>query len=139
MVNMSPTLSLRIRMHVFIQLLPVPTTQGHSAGQGHSCHFLAFASLSPVPPEPGTLGADIPRDADDCEIDLNHQALPWSALSLVWMLSCPHGNMAFSLGLWISNFCHQAHALHASSLAKFQASRQLTEVFSNHLHSWALR
>lgn len=118
MINMSPTLSLRIRAHIFIQLLPVPTTQGHSAGQGHSCHLLAFASLSSVPPEPGTLGPDMPRDTFDGEIDLNSQALPWSALSLAWMLSCLHGNMAFSLGLWISNFCHQARALHASSLAK---------------------
>lgn len=75
--HLSPTLSLRIRTHC---LTPVPTTQGHSAEQGHSCHFLALASLSQVPPEPGTLGPemprDTPRDTDDCEIDLNCQALP---------------------------------------------------------------
>lgn len=125
--RLSPTLSLRIRTHCRTS---VPTTQGHSEGQGHSYHLLAFASLSPVPREQGTLGPDMPRDADDCETDLNCQALPWSALSLAWRLSCPCGNTAFSLGLWISNFCHQVRALHASSLAKFQTSCQLTEVFS---------
>lgn len=131
--HLSPTLSLRIRTHC---LTPVPITHGHSAGQGHSCHLLAFASLSPVPPKPGTLGPDMPRDTDDCETDLNCQALPWSALSLAWRLSCPHGNTAFSLGLWISNFCHQVRVLYASSLAKFQIPvSSLRCSLSNHQHS----